>query len=135
MKFTEKLPPSEHFYELFLTTGWNEKYELSKKELYLALQNSWYCISVFDDEQLIGFGRIICDGVVHALILDVIIHPDNQGKGIGKEVMIKLITKCKEHKIRDIQLFSAKNKCGFYKKLGFKNRVENSPGMKMEKYW
>lgn len=83
-------------------------------------------------KQLIGFGRIICDGIVHALILDVIIHPDMQGKGIGKEVMDKLVSKCKKHKICDIQLFSAKNKTGFYEKLGFKSRDEHSPGMQLK---
>jgi ribosomal protein S18 acetylase RimI-like enzyme len=135
MEFTEKLPSAEQFFRLFETTGWNEKYELSSKELFAALKNSWYSVSVFETDQLIGFGRIICDGVVHALILDVIIHPKWQGEGIGKEVMDKLVSKCKKHKIRDIQLFSAKDKAGFYTKLGFKNRAENAPGMEMEKYW
>ncbi len=135
MKFSEKLPTAEQFFELFETTGWNEKYELSKEELYTALQNSWYTISVYDEKKLIGFGRIICDGIVHALILDVIILPERQGEGIGKDVMDKLITKCKKHKIRDIQLFSAKDKGKFYEKLGFKNRDLKSPGMELEKYW
>ena len=55
-----------------------------------------------------------------------------QGLGIGKEIMHLLITKCKKHKIRDIQLFSAKNKAGFYEKLGFKKRPEYSPRMQLE---
>jgi ribosomal protein S18 acetylase RimI-like enzyme len=135
MKFSEKLPTAEQFFELFETTGWNEKYELSTEELYSALKNSWYSISVFDNNQLIGFGRIICDGIVHALILDVIILPERQGERIGKDVMDRLIAKCKKHKIRDIQLFSAKDKGKFYEKLGFKNRADNSPGMEMDKYW
>ena len=135
MKYTGQLPTVTQFFELFETTGWNAKYELSKEELFTALKNSWYTISVLDNNQLVGFGRIICDGVVHALILDVIIHPEKQGKGIGKDVMDKLVSKCKEHKIRDIQLFSAKDKAGFYEKLGFKSRAEYSPGMELEKYW
>ncbi|MFC2104001.1 GNAT family N-acetyltransferase [Bacteroidota bacterium] len=132
MKYTEKLPSSDQFFELFETTDWNTKYELSKEELYFALKNSWYSISVFDNNDLIGFGRIICDGIVHALILDVIILPERQGEGIGKEVMDILVAKCKKHKIRDIQLFSAKNKTGFYEKLGFKSRPENAPGMELK---
>ena len=135
MIYTEKLPTATQFFELFETTGWNAKYELSKEELFTALKNSWYTISVLDNNQLVGFGRIICDGVEHALILDVIIHPKRQGEGIGKEVMDKLVSKCKKHKIRDIQLFSAKDKAGFYEKLGFKSRAEHSPGMELEKYW
>jgi len=135
IKYTIKKPTPEQFFELFETTGWNSKYELSIDELYTALENSWYIISVFDNDNLIGFGRIICDGIVHALILDVIIHPERQGEGIGKQVMDKLVSKCKTHNIRDIQLFSAKDKEGFYKKLGFEKRTEDSPGMQLEKYW
>jgi ribosomal protein S18 acetylase RimI-like enzyme len=134
MNYTEKLPTSEQFFELFETTGWNTNYELNKDELYIALKNSWYHISVFEKDELIGFGRIICDGIVHALILDVIIQQEKQGEGIGKQIMDKLVAKCKKHKIRDIQLFSAKNKAGFYEKLGFEIRKENSPGMQLGKY-
>ncbi|MCK5171233.1 MAG: GNAT family N-acetyltransferase [Bacteroidales bacterium] len=125
MKYSEKLPTTEQFFDLFETTDWNTKYELTKEELFTALKNSWYSISVFDNEQLIGFGRIICDSIVHALILDVIIIPERQGEGIGKEIMEKLVSECKKHKIRDIQLFSAKDKAGFYEKLGFECRPED----------
>ena len=135
MKYSEKLPTPEQFFELFETTGWNTKYELTKEELFLALKNSWYTISVFDKDDLIGFGRIICDGIVHALLIDVIIHPDHQKKGIGKEIMDKLVAKCKKHKVRDIQLFCAKDQAGFYEKLGFESREDHSPGMQLEKYW
>ena len=135
MIYTENLPTSEQFYKLFGTTGWNDKYELNPEELYTALKTSWYTISVFDNDNLIGFGRIICDGIVHALILDCIIHPDQQGKGIGNEIMNKLVAKCKKHKIRDIQLFSAKDKAGFYEKLDFEKRKDDSPGMQLGKYW
>lgn len=135
MKYSEELPSSAQFYNLFETTGWNDNYELTPEELYTALKNSWYTISVFDNDQLVGFGRIICDGTVHALILDCIVHPDLQGKGIGKEVMNKLVAKCKKHKIRDIQLFSAKDKAGFYEKLDFEKRKKESPGMGLKKYW
>ena len=126
MIFSEKLPDSDQFFDLFETTGWNTKYELTKDELFLALQNSWFTISVYDKDRLIGFGRIICDGIV---------HPERQDEGIGKEVMDKLVEKCKKHKICDIQLFCAKGKKGFYEKLGFEIRPDDGPGMQLEKYW
>lgn len=66
--------------------------------MFKAVSNSWYYISVYDDEKLIGFGRILCDGIMHALILDVIVHPERQNEGIGKEIMNRLIIKCKHHK-------------------------------------
>lgn len=86
-------------------------------------------VSAYQDDKLIGFGRIICDGIVHALILDLIVHPDFQNQGIGGLILEKLIKKCQYHQIRDIQLFCAKGYAGFYEKHGFKKRNEDAPGM------
>lgn len=130
--YTENLPDKEQFEELFLTTGWNNSYQLSADDLMKAVENSWYCYSAYDANQLVGFGRVICDGVVHALIIDLIVHPDYQQLGLGKKILNQLVTKCKEHRVRDIQLFSAKNKAAFYKKCGFTMRPDISPGMEMK---
>lgn len=117
------------FFELFITTGWNEKYQLDSDQLFQALKNSWYLLSAYENEKLVGFGRIICDGIVHALILDLIVHPDFQNLGIGGQILDKLVEKCKQHQIRDIQLFCAKGYHSFYEKRGFRKRLDDAPGM------
>ncbi len=132
LTYSEKVPQTEKFMGLFLTTGWNDSYQLNKAEMKKALENSWYTYSVYDEKKLIGFGRIICDGIVHALILDLIIIPEYQGQGIGKTILTRLVNQCKKHRVRDIQLFSAKNKADFYKKSGFTLRPELSPGMELK---
>ena len=131
-KFSEKVPVTKKFVELFLTTGWNEEYKLTTDELEIALKNSWYTYAIYNSEQLVGFGRIMSDGVVHALIIDLIVHPEYQGKGLGKTILKQLVNKCKQHRIRDIQLFSATNKFIFYEKSGFTRRPEKSPGMELK---
>lgn len=132
LRFVESLPDRHRFYDLFLTTGWNKNYRLNADKLHEALLNSWYVICVYDKERLVGFGRIICDGVVHALILDMIVHPDYQRKGIGSRILDLMVERCQRHRIRDIQLFCAKDKVGFYSKHGFKPRPENAPGMEIK---
>jgi N-acetylglutamate synthase-like GNAT family acetyltransferase len=127
--FTTKIPEKQSFYGLFNTTSWNAKYKLNSDQLYSAIENSWYLISAYDSNNLIGFGRIICDGIVHALILDLIVHPQYQGKGIGVEILNRLVKKCKEHHIKDIQLFCAKGYITFYEKHGFVKRPDDAPGM------
>jgi len=130
--FSEKLPDKEEFFELFLTTGWNEKYHADSEILFQAIQNSWYFISAYINDKLVGFGRIISDGILHSLILDLIVHPDFQGKKIGKEILEKLKNKLLENNIKDIQLFSAKGKAGFYKKYSFVERPTDAPGMELK---
>jgi GNAT superfamily N-acetyltransferase len=128
----EKIPDKNAFFELFLTTDWNEKYRLDADELFTAIKNSWYTISAYDNGRLVGFGRIICDGVVHALILDMIVHPSYKRKGTGTKILDHLKKKCHAHNIRDIQLFCAKNKAAFYKKNGFVPRSGDAPGMELK---
>ncbi len=130
--YSEAIPDKSEFFELFETTGWNKNYKLSSDDLYNALERSWYIVSAYNDQQLVGFGRIICDGTVHALILDLIVHPKFQQNGIGGRVLDKLVTICQQHKIRDIQLFSAKEKASFYEKRGFILRKNDAPGMEFK---
>ena len=89
-------------------------------------------ISAYHNGSLIGFGRIICDGVLHALIVDVIVLPEYQHKGIGSAVMTRLMEYCRSKNIRDIQLFCATGKVEFYEKLGFVKRPDNAPGMEVK---
>ncbi len=133
IEYTLDLPEEDSLFELFLTTGWNSNYKLSASEMYLAAKNSWYHISAYEGNKLVGFGRIICDGIVHALILDLIVDPQYQKQGIGQVLLDKIVKKCKVHNIRDIQLFSAKGYTGFYKKRGFRKRPDNAPGMELMK--
>ena len=131
-RFSTDLPEKQLFFDLFLTTGWNVQYKLEPDELYEALNQSWYCLSAYQDNILVGFGRMIYDGVVHALILDLIVRPEYQNKGIGKTILNKLVDKCRQHRIRDIQLFSVKGKAEFYHKCGFRERPEGAPGMEIK---
>ncbi|MEZ5196979.1 MAG: GNAT family N-acetyltransferase [Bacteroidales bacterium] len=130
--FKNHIPDKDKFYDLFITTNWNDSYKLCPEQLFEALQKCWYMISAYDGDRLVGFGRMICDGVVHALILDLIVHPDFQNQGIGSQILNKLVEKCRQHKIRDIQLFSVKGKAEFYHKNGFKERPEGAPGMEIK---
>ncbi len=133
IRLDEKIPDKKAFFDLFLTTDWNEKYRLDADELFTAIKQSWYTVSAYDSGRLVGFGRIICDGVVHALILDMIVHPSYMRRGIGTKILDNLVKKCREHNIRDIQLFCAKNKAAFYRKNGFVPRSGDAPGMELKK--
>lgn len=82
------------------STEWQGILDKGKSSLSNSLENSWYSISVYSKEnEIIGFGRVLSDGELHALICDVIILPEYQRHGIGSELLQKLITKCKNHDI------------------------------------
>jgi N-acetylglutamate synthase-like GNAT family acetyltransferase len=122
-------PESEEYYKLFLTTDWNDEYCFTKEEIEQSIRNIWYTISAYAGKELIGSGSILSDGIHHALIVNMIVHPDYQNQGIGTAILRLLVKKCRECRIRDIQLFAVENKYGFYKKSGFVARPDNAPGM------
>jgi ribosomal protein S18 acetylase RimI-like enzyme len=122
-------PDKVEYYELFESTGWNSEYKLSPGLLYETLKNNWFLVCVYNENKLIGFGRVISDGVLHAFIVDLIVAPNFQNCGIGKLILKELVSKCKSAAIPDIQLFCAKGKEGFYQKQGFKSRSLDAPGM------
>jgi len=129
IELRSEIPDGDQFWELFQTTGWNENYQLSPEELVQALRSSWYMLGAYDDGRLVGFGRLVSDGILHAMIYELIVLPDYQGQGIGGKMLEKLVKKCQQAGVRDIQLFCARGKREFYEKRGFIARPDNAPGM------
>ncbi len=76
--YQHSLPDEAQFAALFETTGWNDKYHCQPQELYEALQKSWHAVSAYDGERLVGFGRAISDGILHAFIVEMIVAPDHR---------------------------------------------------------
>ncbi|ATG52937.1 GNAT family N-acetyltransferase [Brachybacterium vulturis] len=52
-------------------------------------------VTVRRGELLVGFCNVITDGGHHAFLLDVIVHPDHQGTGVGKELVHRTIEECR----------------------------------------
>ncbi len=91
-----------------------------------ALNNTLYSISVYDNDKIIGYGRIIGDKTIFLYIQDIMVIPEYQGKKVGTMIMEELINKINEYKkinpnIRTY-LGASKGKEKFYEKFGFKTR-------------
>ena len=126
-QFRNEVPPIDQFVALFRTTGWPCATTLA--EFAEALANSWYVVAVYVEDRLVGAGRIVTDHVMHAMIYDLIVDPAFQRQGIGTQILDRLVTQCLNAHIRDIQLFCATGKRGFYEKHGFVARAADAPGM------
>lgn len=129
--FETQLPDPQEFFDLFETTGWNQNKPLDQGQMFTAISRSWFAVSAYENNQLVGFGRVISDGIYHALIVEMIVHPDFQQRGIGSQLLNMLVRRCREADIKQIQLFCARGKAGFYQKHGFKERSVDAPGMEL----
>ena len=127
--FRAEMSSQEQFWALFQTTGWNDTYHLSPSELFRAVSSNWFAVSAFDGDRLVGFGRVVSDGILHAMIYEMIVLPEYQRRGIGEQILHLLVQRCLDANIHDIQLFCAHGKRGFYEKFGFAARPDDAPGM------
>lgn len=121
------------YFALFETTGWNEMYRRTEEELERTLRNSWYLVTAMHGEELVGAGRLVSDGIQYAVVFDMIVAPRWQGRGIGSEILRRLLARCDQAGIRDVLLFAASGTEPFYRSYGFTPRPEDAPGMIMRR--
>lgn len=82
-----------------------------------AFSKSKTVVFVFNEEQLIGFGRAISDGEYQAAIYDVAVLPEYQGQGIGKMIIQNIVEK---NPTCNFLLYASPGKEAFYEKQHFK---------------
>ena len=104
---------------------------MTADRLAASLPHAWYAVCARAGGQIVGAGLVLSDGVLHALIVDVIVLPEMRGRGIGTEIMSRLVARCREADVLQVQLFSARGKRGFYERLGFVARPDDGPGMQL----
>lgn len=132
MKILENIDNVEEYNYLFDIVGWGSyPKEISKK----ALSNNIYSVSIYDNDNIIGYGRLIGDGIIFLYIHDIMVKPEYQGKGIGKTIMQKLLSKVEELRKENpdllLYLGASKGKEDFYRKCGFITREEAGLGAGM----
>ncbi|GLV65869.1 N-acetyltransferase [Bacillus mycoides] len=102
---------------LYESLGWNSL-KLTVNELEQMCKQSWYAIYVFKEQQLIGMGRVISDGVITGVICGVCVLPEYQSIGIGKEIVERLIQHCEQNKVIP-QLMCVDKLQSYYEAIGF----------------
>jgi GNAT superfamily N-acetyltransferase len=79
--------------------------------------NSMFVRFVYVDGRMVGAGRALADGLDCAYLADVAVHPDHQGRGLGAELIRRLLAAAAGH--RKIILYANPGAEGFYRRLGF----------------
>lgn len=102
---------------VYESLGWNSL-QLTVNELEQMCKQSWYAIYAFKEQQLIGMGRIISDGVITGVICGVCVLPEYQSIGIGKEIVERLIQHCEQNKVIP-QLMCVGKLQSYYESIGF----------------
>lgn len=116
--------------ELCNAVGWSRR---PLRKVKKAIEHSFLVASMWEvrgsQRRLVGFARATSDHAFNATIWDVVVHPDFQGKGLGKAMMKYMIKQLRGEDISNITLFADPQVVDFYKGLGFMSDPEGIKGM------
>jgi GNAT superfamily N-acetyltransferase len=122
--------PLDQLDALFAAIGWRTRGEDRWRE---ALAKSSFVCAAWDDDRIVGFARILEDGVM-CMFYDVGVLPAYQGRKIGHGLMERLISLVKDRGYVSIGLFTWEGNAEnvpFYESLGFEH---TEAGMELRKY-
>ena len=119
-KLLENQLEAEDFIRLKVSAGFRDRnIELVEK----ALKNNLYDVIAVVDDEVIGMGRLVGDGVMYWYLQEIVVLPQYQGKGIGTAIVKKLLDYIEEHTdagdFTSVGLTAAEGKEGFYERFGF----------------
>jgi len=100
-----------------------------------GLANSAFLVCARDGAKAVGMARVVTDYGYFVYISDVMVFPEYQGKGIGGEIMKRVMAyingNIEDGQSKLITLMAAKGKEGFYEKLGLIKRPNDIWGCGM----
>lgn len=115
--FAEPINP-EDLHSLLQQTSWADS--RSPLDIQQMLDRSQITLGVWDQDQLIGFARVITDDLYRALIDDVVVDAAYRKQSIASDMLDKILKRTQH--IELIMLDCDANLAGFYSKFGFASK-------------
>lgn len=126
---------AEDYNNMRLAVGWRT---LDPIQADTGLKNSAYLVSAWDGKMPIGMARVISDGGYMNLIVDVMVMPDYQGQGIGRQMLENINSWLdalgENGNCIMVNLMATIGNEGFYEKLGFEARPNDRMGSGMVRW-
>lgn len=121
-------PSAEDYVSLRLRSGMGNK-DLKRSEV--ALKNSLFIVALYDEEKLIGFGRVVGDGGITYVVSDIMVDKDYQRRGLAEQVMKAIDGYFEENTYEDSYICLIANHPAdlLYNKHKFEYLPENKYGM------
>ncbi|WP_216392282.1 GNAT family N-acetyltransferase [Blautia sp. MSJ-19] len=109
--------------------------KLTVEQAETVLFNTSLLVNAVNDGRSVGIVRVLTDFVTDAYITDMIVSPDFQGKGLGKQLVNKALECLKDHSVEEVKLacslYANPGKEAFYAKFGFQELPNDKYGYGM----
>ena len=90
----------------------------SVNDLRRMLKGSTVVVSLWRGKRLVGFGRASSDGIYRAVLWDIVVAGDLQGRGLGRKVVEALLESPAVRDVEKLYLMTT-NSASFYRQLNF----------------
>ena len=97
----------------------------TKDQIKQMLANSNVIITLWNKNNLVGFGRATTDRVFRAVLWDIVVSKDLQRVGLGKVIVEELLKNKKINSAEKIYLMTT-DRQDFYNQLGFRVNTNQS---------
>ncbi len=105
---------------LYREAGWWEDAAAPDPQDVRRIVAGSYCfLAAFSGEHLVAMGRVLSDGVSDAYIQDVTVEKGMRHRGIGSDLIRRIVERLNAVGIRWIGLIASGNTEDFYRPLGF----------------
>lgn len=117
------VPDATELFELYRSVGWTA-YTQDPASLHSSVLSSAHFVSARRDGELIGLARVISDFGSIVYLQDVLVHPDHQRRGIGRQLVARVLTPFEGVRQKVLLTGTDPGQKQFYESLGF---TEASP--------
>lgn len=94
-----------------------------------GLGNELFAVTVRDGEEAVAMGRVVGDGATVYHVVDIAVHPDHQGEGLGRRLMEELLAYLDENAPETAYVNLIANVPEFYERFGFEACTPELVGM------
>jgi GNAT superfamily N-acetyltransferase len=112
--------------ELYAREWWTARRTPDDVAAMVASCDVVVCLVHRPTDRLVGFARALTDCRFVAVILDVIVAPEQRGSGLGAGLMDALLSHPRLAAVQSVELTCQPGLLGFYRRWGFTDRVGGS---------
>ena len=132
MQYTieEKIPTAQQWMALRKSVGWATfPLEAASRSLELTP----FCVCAFAGDELVGMGRVLGDQVITFYVGNVMVMPQHQGTGIGRQIMERIMAYLHRNAVPGAiaSLLAIQGLEDFYELYGFERRPDERHGSGM----
>ena len=119
---------------LYRSAGWWGKNMPDDPSMVKQIIKGSHCFMVaMEDEVIVGMGRAISDRGSDSYIQDFTVINSYRGKGIGAEILQRIMARLEKDGIKWIGLIAEGNSDDYYSRFGFKKMPDSMPMLKILK--